>query len=316
MADTTFINSVTLSDEDWFNDLNRLHYTILGDPATLAAARKTIYGDSTTAAAHATTMNPWGSRVVTLTGSAVTFTDIADAGYIGQTVLLIMNAAHTWTDGAVFDVQGGATYTCAAGDQVLLVATAVDAFDVTISPANAAPGGFTTGDVKLTLKTTADSGWVLMDDKTIGNAASGATGRANADTAGLFTLLWDNTADAQCAVSSGRGASAAADFAANKTIALPKALGRALATYGSGSGLTARVLAQTLGTETHILSTAEMPAHTHPQAVDTLLTSGAGVADASAVNFGSTGGTTQSTGGGGAHQNMQPTLFLNTMIKL
>ena len=89
-----------------------------------------------TVAAHATTMDPWVARVVTLSGSAVTFTDIADADYIGQTVLLIMNAAHIWTDGAVFDVQGGATYTTAAGDQVLLVATAVDAFDVTISPAS------------------------------------------------------------------------------------------------------------------------------------------------------------------------------------
>ena len=90
---------------------------------------------SATVAAHATTMNPWVARVVTLSGSAVTFTDIADAAYVGQQVLLIMNAAHVWTDGAVFDVQGGATYTTAAGDQVLLVATAVDAFDVTIIPA-------------------------------------------------------------------------------------------------------------------------------------------------------------------------------------
>jgi len=37
MADTTFVNAVTLSDADWFNDLNRLHYTIFGDPADLAA---------------------------------------------------------------------------------------------------------------------------------------------------------------------------------------------------------------------------------------------------------------------------------------
>src|SRR3990167_2018150 len=60
-----------------------------------------------TVAAHATAMDPWVARVVTLSGSAVTFTDIADADYIGQTVLHIMNAAHIWTDGAVFDVQGG-----------------------------------------------------------------------------------------------------------------------------------------------------------------------------------------------------------------
>lgn len=93
------------------------------------------YFRGATVAAHATTMNPWATRVATLSGSAVTFTDIADAPYVGASVLLTMNAAHVWTDGAVFDVQGGATYTTAAGDQVLLVATAVDAFDVTIFPA-------------------------------------------------------------------------------------------------------------------------------------------------------------------------------------
>ena len=103
-----------------------------------------------------------------------------------------------------------------------------------IAAAAAAPQ-FTTGDVKMTLKTVADSGWVLMDDKTIGNGASGATGRANADTADLFELIWDNVIDTWCPVSGGRGGSGAADFAANKTITLPKTLGRALAGYGTGT---------------------------------------------------------------------------------
>jgi hypothetical protein len=51
VADTTFVNTVTLSDADWFNDLNRLHYTIFGDPADDAAARTGIglgTGDSPT----------------------------------------------------------------------------------------------------------------------------------------------------------------------------------------------------------------------------------------------------------------------------
>lgn len=94
---------------------------------------------------------------------------------------------------------------------------------------------FSTGDVKLTLKTVADAGWVLMNDGTIGDASSGATTRANADTSALFTLLWSNTANTDCPVSGGRGASASADFAAHKTMQLPRALGRALACYGSGS---------------------------------------------------------------------------------
>ena len=32
MTTTVFVNTVTLSDEDWFNDLDRLHYDIFGDP--------------------------------------------------------------------------------------------------------------------------------------------------------------------------------------------------------------------------------------------------------------------------------------------
>jgi hypothetical protein len=94
--------------------------------------------------------------------------------------------------------------------------------------------GFSTGDVKLTLKTTADTGWVLMNDGTIGSASSGATTRANTDTSDLYTLIWTNVTDQWAPVTGGRGASAAADFAANKPLALPKTLGRALAGYGVG----------------------------------------------------------------------------------
>lgn len=178
-----------------------------------------------------------------------------------------------------------------------------------------ASSGFTTGDVKLTIKTTADAGWVLMNDGTIGNASSGATTRANADTEQLFTLLWNNTANADCAVSTGRGASAAADFAANKTIALPKALGRALAGYGAGSGLTSRALASVTGTETHTLTAAEMPAHTH--SIDGYNDPG-GSLQVTSNGAGSFLGQTNtgSAGSGGAHANMQPTLFLNVMIRL
>lgn len=119
---------------------------------------------------------------------------------------------------------------------------------------------WTTGDTKLSYKVVADPGWILLDDGTIGSAASAATTRANADTEALYTLLWNNTTDANCAVSTGRGANAAADFAANKTIALPKVKGRELAIYGAGAGLTARTLAQAIGAETIVIAAANLPA--------------------------------------------------------
>jgi hypothetical protein len=116
---------------------------------------------------------------------------------------------------------------------------------------------WTTGDVKVSFKTAADIGWVPMNDGTIGDGSSGASTRANADTEALFTLLWNNTVNADCAVSTGRGANAAVDFAAHKTIALPKALGRNIAVSGTGSGLTARALASVIGVET--ITTTHLP---------------------------------------------------------
>lgn len=64
------------------------------------------------------------------------------------------------------------------------------------------------------------AGWTRANGRTIGSASSGATERANADASALFAYLWNNFSDTVCPVSTGRGANAAADFAANKTITL------------------------------------------------------------------------------------------------
>lgn len=42
MTDTVFVNTVTLTDEDWFNDVNRLQYTIFADPTDITAAKVAI----------------------------------------------------------------------------------------------------------------------------------------------------------------------------------------------------------------------------------------------------------------------------------
>ncbi|HEY1506650.1 MAG TPA: hypothetical protein VGF92_20270 [Stellaceae bacterium] len=200
---------------------------------------------------------------------------------------------------------------------------------------NPVASSFTTGDVKTTLKSAADAGWVMMNDGTIGDASSGATTRANADTQALFTLLWTNVSNANCPVAGGRGASAAADFAAHKAIALPKTLGRALAAAGAGTGLTSRNLGDTIGAETHTLTDAEqasMPVTASGSlsgAVIQLYNNSGATTIAAPDNIGditqpngtlpvsgsvSVSGT--ASGGGGSHNNMQPTSFLNFMIKL
>jgi len=86
---------------------------------------------------------------------------------------------------------------------------------------------FQTGDALFLEKTGTRNGWVRDNGRTIGNAASGATERANADCANLFAWYWNNFSDSICPVSGGRGGSAAADFAANKTIQTLDKRGRA-----------------------------------------------------------------------------------------
>jgi microcystin-dependent protein len=130
-----------------------------------------------------------------------------------------------------------------------------------------------TGVMKAYVGTTAPTGYVRANGRTIGNAASSATERANADTSGLFALLWASYSDSVCAVSTGRGASAAADYAANKTIALPDLRGRAMFGLDDMGATAASRLGTVItdettngasgGTETHVLTEAELAAHDH-----------------------------------------------------
>lgn len=140
------------------------------------------------------------------------------------------------------------------------------------------------------------------------------------------------------------------------TFNLPDPLGRAIGIAGSGAGLTPRAIGDSVGTETHTLTIAEMPAHKHGSVDVTGDTNGngqtttngahdhtgttdpAGYAAAShdvAISLTTTGTadntgehvhtfttdsngdhfhTMGSTGGGQAHNNMQPTLFAGNMF--
>jgi microcystin-dependent protein len=191
-----------------------------------------------------------------------------------------------------------------------------------------------TGDVVLTYATVAPTGWVMLDDGTIGNAASGATTRANSDCEALFKLLW-TIPNSLAPVSGGRGANANADWLANKTIGLCRVLGRALGIAGAGSGLTTRARGAVTGTETVALVAANHAAHTHGQNHHTYRFTYRGTnvesgSDTSVINgidptaHGNTidvvpigsAGNTNSQGSGTAHANMQPTAFINARIKL
>jgi len=43
MSSTNFADGITLTDDDWFNDLNRLHYVIFSDPTNLASAQAAFF---------------------------------------------------------------------------------------------------------------------------------------------------------------------------------------------------------------------------------------------------------------------------------
>lgn len=118
------------------------------------------------------------------------------------------------------------------------------------------------GKISYFMRSTAPSGWIKANGFTIGNASSGATGRANADTSALFTLLWaefSNTLlpiqDSTGAASS-RGASAAVDYAANKRLPLFDLRAEFIRGADDSRGIdTARVLgssqAQSIEAHTH-----------------------------------------------------------------
>ena len=206
----------------------------------------------------------------------------------------------------------------------------------------------TTGDLKPTHKAAADAGWILWSDGTIGDASSSSSIRANADTNALFTLYYNSYNDARCPLlTSGGGATtraaqgtAAAAFAAHCRMTLPKGSGRSLALAGAGSGLTSRTLGDSAGAETETQTIAKMAAHTHTItdpththnlgqnvtidggsiAIDPGATANVqllGIGDISVTQSASTGITaTASAGSGTALNILDPSIYINVMIKL
>ena len=88
---------------------------------TLTMSGKSVIDANASIAAHATTMDPWSlGNYVTATGTAVTFTALANAPQAGAEVEIYMNAAHIWTDNANLEVDGDANWTAEVGDRVFL----------------------------------------------------------------------------------------------------------------------------------------------------------------------------------------------------
>jgi hypothetical protein len=126
-----------------------------------------------------------------------------------------------------------------------------------------------TGDCVFSFDTSSRDGFVRLNGKSIGSSSSGATERANSDTEALFTHIWNKVSDTYAAVAGGRGASAAADWSANKRINLPDARGKALYGLDDMGATAAGVLTgvtdagETGGDEETTIAEANLPSHTH-----------------------------------------------------
>ena len=189
--------------------------------ATQAAARTAI-GASTV-----------GSAIMVAADAAAVRTS-AGAGATGDAVFTAANALAART--AI-----GITLGTAANNVVQLDGSgrlpAVDASQLL----NVA--GQQTGEIAWFARSTAPTGFVKANGATIGSASSGATSRANADTLALFTLLWTEFSNTilpiqdSAGAASTRGASAAADFAANKRMPVPDARGEFVRGWDDGRGV-------------------------------------------------------------------------------
>jgi microcystin-dependent protein len=85
---------------------------------------------------------------------------------------------------------------------------------------------------------------------------------------------------------------------------------------GLSGGVDGDVLGATGGAETHQLTTSEIPSHTHSYSGPPNTGSADGGVNARTWNLSGTQSyTSGSTGGGGSHNNIQPTIILNYIVK-
>lgn len=95
MASTNFADGVTLTDDEWFNDLNRLHYVIFSDPDTLASAQAAFYSATVGSSAVFASLNALSISVSAGTANALAIKDasISSVGGLAVATQAIMEAA-------------------------------------------------------------------------------------------------------------------------------------------------------------------------------------------------------------------------------
>tara|TARA_R100000951_G_scaffold20757_1_gene17326 strand:- start:7073 stop:7924 length:852 start_codon:yes stop_codon:yes gene_type:complete len=164
----------------------------------------------------------------------------------------------------------------------------------------------------------APSGWLLCNGSTIGDASSGA-GNESADYETLFDLiktLYGNTGTKV--------------FADGDTVSLPDLRGRVIAGQddmggssanrltGLSGGINGDVLGGVGGSQSHLLTAAQsgLPAHSHSIAMQqTNAQFDTGTFNGLRTGSGKSTGSVAAQPASSAHNNVQPTIILNYIIK-
>lgn len=262
--------------------------------------------------------------------SAASTTSILSAGSSGQLLQSNGAAAPSWVNqssvtaggiSGVLAATSGGTGLSASGSSGNVLTSNGSAW-VSSPPVSSVP----TGTVVAFAGSSAPAGWLLCDGN---NTISRTT------YAGLFAVIGT-------VYGSGNGST---------TFGVPDMRGRTGVGAGTGVGLTNRSLGSSFGTETHTLSSGEMPSHNHNGSTGTMsanathahdLYSGGNRLGIMYYGFNAIGGgyagslfgnqpyysygitttanidhshSISSAGGGASHNNVQPSLALNYIIK-
>lgn len=183
--------------------------------------------------------------------------------------------------------------------QIVEVVKSPGGFELLTPPAG---GGMPTGSMQMYAGSTAPSGWLLCDASAVSRSTYGA----------LFALIGTT-------YGSGDGST---------TFNVPDMRGRVPVGVGTGTGggssgtglpsggsaLTAVSRGTWKGEETHVLTTAEMASHSHTYHNFQSTTGATGPSTAMGDSTGSTSNTS-STGSDSAHNNIQPVMGVNFIIK-
>lgn len=261
-------------------------------------------------------------RIVLAIGAKVQFfaggTTTPLTTYVDSGASTPHNTASLVTDGnglwpAIYVPYGDFDYRVLDSDNTI-IATATNVpnpapVDPTVTDPNAL---MQTGDMIFSPAAVTRAGFVRSNGNTIGSGASSGTERANDDAEALFTWTHNNLADAQAAVSGGRGSSAAADWSANKVIVLPDLRGsNPLGLDDMGAGAASRLVTapftngdattggSVVGGNTVTLVEANLPAHVHA--------AGNIVADAAGAHFHAAGSIVADSNGSHTHGVSDPT---------